>query len=137
MTIKYLKIILAFIITTAIMCVVNFVGQIVLIFVDIVSRMESSSALTLVLWFVTGVFASIFTEAAAGIFLKKEDITYPLLHTPILIISIMAVVLAIVLLFMGEFVADNEEFTLLFSNGFVFLSYFLGTGGFSYIGRTL
>ncbi len=119
------------------MCVVNFMAQIALIFMDVVSRLESSSALTLVLWFVTGVFGAIFTEAAAGMFIKKEDITYPLVHTPIFIASIVAVVLAVVLLLMGEFVVDNVEFTLLFSNGFVFLSYFLGTGGFSFIGRKL
>lgn len=137
MTIKYFKIILAFIITTSIMCVLNFIAQIALIFLSLVSRLESSSALTLVLWFVTGVFGAIFTEAAAGMFLKKEDITYPLVHTPIFMVSIVAVVLAVVLLLMGEFVADPAEFTLLFSNGFVFLSYFVGTGGFSFIGRKL
>ena len=119
------------------MCVVNFIAQIALIFMDVVSRLESSSALTLVLWFVTGVFSAIFTEATAGMFMKKEEITYPLVHYPILIISILMIVLAVVLMLMGELEADNVEFTLLFSNGFVFLSYFLGTGGFSFIGRKL
>ncbi len=119
------------------MCVVNFVAQIALIFMDVVSRLESSAALTQVLWFVTGVFGSIFTEATAGMFLKKEEITYHLVHYPILIISIVAIALAVVLMSMGEFVADPVEFTLIFSNGFVFLSYFLGAGGFSFIGRKL
>jgi len=119
------------------MCVVNFIAQIALIFMDVVSRLESSSALTLVLWFVTGVFGAIFTEATAGIFMKKEEITYPLVHYPILIVSILMIVLAVVLMLTGELEADNVEFTLLFSNGFVFLSYFLGTGGFSFIGTRL
>jgi hypothetical protein len=137
MTVKYFKIILSFIITTSIMCVVNFIAQIALIFMDVVSRLESSSALTLVLWFVTGVFGAIFTEATAGMFMKKEEITYSLVHYPILIISMMMIVLAVVLMLMGELEADNVEFTLIFSNGFVSLSYFLGAGGFSFIARKL
>ncbi len=137
MTKKYFFVVLSFFITTGIFCVINFVAQIVLIFVDTVSRWESSSLLTLVLWFVTGVFASILTEAAASVFIAKEEITYPLLHTPILIMSIIAIVLAIVLMFMGELEADNVEFTLLFSNGYVFISYFIGTGAFSWIARKL
>lgn len=137
MTKKYLLIVLSFLITTLIFCVINFVAQIILIFVDVVSRWESSALLTLVLWFVTGVFSSIFTEAAASMFIAKEEITYPLLHTPILITSIIAIALGVLLMFMGELEADNVEFTLLLSNGYVFISYFVGTGAFSWIARKL
>jgi len=137
MTIKYLKIVLAFIITTMIMCVVNFIAQLALIFMSVVSRLEPSSALVLVLWFVTGVFSAIFTEATAGMFMKKEEITYPLVHYPIFIVSLLMIMLAVVLMLMGELETNNVEFTLLFSNGFVFISYFLGTGGFSFIGKKL
>jgi H+/Cl- antiporter ClcA len=136
-TINHLKIILAFIITTFIMCVVNFIGQIVLIFIDVVSRMESSSALTIVLWIVTGVFAAIFTQATAEQFIAKKEITYRLVHWPILIISMVAIVIAVVLMIQGEFISDPADYTLLFSNGFTFISYFLGTGGFAFIGRKL
>lgn len=137
MTINHLKIILAFMITTFILCVVNFIVQIALIFIDVVSRMETSSALTIVLWIVTGVFGAIFTEATAELFIDKKEITYPLVHGPILIVSIAAIILAVVLMIQGEFISDPADFTLLFSNGFVFISYFLGTGGFAFIGRKL
>lgn len=130
-------IVLSFIITTTVMCVVNFIAQIVFIFIDLVSRLDASSLYVIALWFVTGVFASVFTEAVASIFIEKEEITYPLLHTPILITSIIAIIVAIVLMLMGELESDHVEFTLLFSNGYVFISYFVGTGGFSWIGRKL
>lgn len=137
MTLNHLKIILAFMITTFILCVVNFIAQIALIFIDVVSRMETSSALTIVLWIVTGVFGAIFTGATAELFIDKKEITYRLVHEPILIVSIVAIILAAVLMIQGEFIADPADFTLLFSNGFVFISYFLGTGGFAFIGRRL
>ncbi len=119
------------------MSVLNFVAQVVLIFLDVISRWESSAALILVLWFVTGVFSALFTEATAALFMDKKEITYRLIHTPILIISIIAIMLAVVLMLRGEFIHDPSEFTLLFSNGFVFISYFLGTGGFAFIGRKM
>ncbi len=137
MTINNLKIVLAFIMTTVIMCAINFIAQIVLIFTDIVSRMETSSALAIVLWMVTGVFAAIFTEAAAELFIDKKDITYRLIHTPVLVVYIIAIVLAVILMLQGEFMSDPSDFTLLLSNGFVFISYFFGTAGMAFIGRKL
>jgi hypothetical protein len=136
-TVKHFYIVLSFIITTLIMGVVNFVAQVVLIFLDVISRWESSSALIIVLWIVTGVFSAIFTEATAALFLDKKEITYRLVHSPILIVSIVAIALAVVFMLQGEFIHDTSEFTLLLSNGFVFISYFLGTGGFAFIGRKL
>ena len=102
---------------------------------DVVSQFEASSMLTIMLWLVTGVFGAIFTEAAAGLFLDKKEITYPLIHTPVLTVSIVMIILAGVMMSLGEFVSDPSDFTLLFSNGFVFISYFLGAGGFAFIGR--
>lgn len=134
---RYLKIVLAFIITTTAMCVVNFIAQVLLIFVDIISQWESSAALIIVLWIVTGVFAAIFTEATAALFMNKEEITYQVVHYPVLITSIVCIGLAIGVMLNGEFMSDPSEFTLLFSNGFVFLSYFFGSAAMSFIARKL
>jgi H+/Cl- antiporter ClcA len=119
------------------MCVINFVAQIALIFLDIVSRMETSSALTIVLWIVTGVFGAIFTQATAELFLDKKEITYKLVNVPILGVSIVAISVAIIFMVQGEFMNDPSDFTLFFSNGFVFISYFLGTGGMALIAKKL
>ncbi len=135
--IKYIKIVLAFLITTIIMGAVNFVAQIALLFMDLLSRWESSSALIVVLWIVTGVFASIFTEAVAGLFLNKKEITYRLIHYPVLVVYVIAIVMALVFMFQGHFISDIAEYTLLFSNGFVFISYFFGAAAMSFIGRNL
>lgn len=137
MMIKFFKIVFAFLITTMIMSAVNFVAQIALIFMDLLSRWESSSALIVVLWIVTGVFASIFTEGIAGLFINKKEITYRLVHYPVLVVSVMAMVMALVFMFQGHFISDVAEYTLLFSNGFVFVSYFLGAAVMSFIGRNL
>jgi glucan phosphoethanolaminetransferase (alkaline phosphatase superfamily) len=134
---RYLKIILAFAITTAVMCVLNFVAQIVLIFIDIISRWESSSALTIVLWIVTGVFGAVFTGLTATLFLPEKEITYRLTYNPVMIVSIVAIALAVALMVHGDFIEDVDDFTLFFSNGFVFVSYFIGSGGFALIGRNL
>lgn len=137
MMVKYFKITVAFMITTAIMSAVNFIAQIALIFLDLVSRLESSSALIIVLWIVTGVFAAIFTEAVAGLLMEKKDITYQIVFNPVLTVSVAAMILALVFMFQGEFIADPSEFTLLFSNGYVFISYFFGAAAMSFIGRKL
>jgi hypothetical protein len=134
---KYFKIVLAFLITTAIMGVFNFIAQIVFIFLDLVSRWESSSALILVLWIVTGVFAAIYTEAVAGLLMEKKDITYRIVYTPVLIVSIAAMVVASILMFQEGFTSDPSEFTLLLNNGLNFISYFFGAAGMSLIGRKL
>lgn len=135
--IRNLKILLAFAITTFVMCVLNFIAQIVLIFMDAVSRWESSSALTIVLWLVTGVFGAVFTGLTATLFLTKNEITYRLTYNMVSITSAVAIALAVVLMVRGEFMADVDDFTLFFSNGFVFVSYFIGSGGFALVGRNL
>ncbi len=133
----HLKIFLAFLISTFVLCVLNFIAQIALIFIDIISRWESTSALTIVLWIVTGVFGAIFTESAAGLFINKNQISYRLIHTPVLFVSLAAILLAVFLMVQGEFIADPSEFTLLFSNGIVFISYFIGSAGFAFLARKL
>jgi hypothetical protein len=69
--------------------------------------------------------------------MEKKDISYQLVHYPVLMVSTAAIVMALVLMFQGEFIADPSEFTLLFSNGFVFISYFFGAAAMSFIGRKL
>jgi hypothetical protein len=134
---NYLKIALAFVITTVLMCIANFITQIVLIFIDVVSRWESSSALTIVLWIVTGVFGAVFTQSTATLFLNEKTIKYRLTYTTVLIISLVCIAGTVVLMVHGEFMEDPRDYTLFFSNGFVFVSYFIGTGGFAWIGRKL
>lgn len=67
---KSLLAIVSFAIAMAAACVVNFLMQVAAIFLDVVTRLESSSAFIIALWFVTGVFTTVMTvggmEGIAG-----------------------------------------------------------------------
>ncbi|MBS1507313.1 MAG: hypothetical protein JSS79_11765 [Bacteroidetes bacterium] len=134
---KSLKLFLSFVITTVVMCVVNFIAQIALIFIDAVSRWESSSALTVVLWIVTGVFGAVFTGLTATLFLPEKEITYRNTYNVVAVVSVIAITAAVALMLNGDFIEDADDFTLFFSNGIVFVSYFIGSGGFALVGRNL
>jgi hypothetical protein len=131
-------ILLSFIITIVILCVVNYVFQIAVIFLDIISRrLNSSAAYVIVLWLVTGVFTTVFTEGVAEQLAGKEHSSYKNVGTVVLITSCLALVFSISLLLAGEFRHDPEEFSLLLSNGYVFTAFFAGTAAMALVFRKL
>ena len=129
--------ILAFIVAIIAVSIVSYILQIAVIFLDIVSRLSSSSAFVIVLWIVTGVFGAVFAVSGAEQFLGKENFTHKLSGNTILIVSLLAITFAIVMLSKGEFKHNPSEFSLLLSNGYVFLSFFVGAGGMAAILRNL
>lgn len=129
---------LAFILMTVAVCIVNYILQIIIIFMDIFSRrLEESVAYIIVLWLVTGIFGSVFTTGLAEHLVKKENFTYKVSGNTILVISILAIIPAIVIMSKGHFMYNPKEFTLLLSNGYVWVAYFAGAGGMAAILRNL
>lgn len=128
---------LAFVAGTIMVCIANFVLQIILIFTDIVTRMESSSLLVIVLWIVTGVFGALFTVGVAEQFIGKQPDLYARAGTTVLLLSVAAILFALFFLSRGLFRRDPKEFSLLFSNGYVFISYFSGAAGMSLLLRKM
>jgi magnesium-transporting ATPase (P-type) len=105
---------------------------------DIFSRrLEESVAYIIVLWLVTGVFGSVFTTGLAEYLVKKENFTYKISGNTILLISVVAIIPAIVIMSRGNFLYNPKEFTLLLSNGYVWVSYFVGAGTMAAILRNL
>jgi hypothetical protein len=90
-----------------------------------------------VLWIVTGVFAAIFTEGVVEYFLDKKEITNRVVYYPVLVLSIAAIIVTLIMLFQDEYIGDPSEFTLLLSNGIVFISCFFGTATLSFIATKL
>lgn len=119
---------LSFALATVAVCIANFILQFVLIFVDIVSRMDSSSLMIIVLWLVTGVFGAVITVSLAEQFLGKGQFTYKLSGITVTVVSAIAIVAAILLFGKSYFNRSASDFSLLFSNGYVFISYFAGAG---------
>jgi uncharacterized membrane protein YsdA (DUF1294 family) len=129
---------LAFMLITVAVCIVNYILQIIIIFMDIFSRrLEESVAYIIVLWLVTGIFGSVFTTGLAEHLVKKENFTYKVSGNTILVISILAIIPAIVIMSKGHFMHNPKEFTLLLSNGYVWVAYFAGAGGMAAILRNL
>ena len=71
-------------------CVVNFVMQIGMIFLDVLTRLESSSGAILTLWFVTGVFTAVVGVGE----LDKPPGNGRFGGTVVLVLSIVAVALS-------------------------------------------
>ena len=130
--------ILAFFLVTIGICIINYILQIIILFMDLFSRrLEESSLYVIVLWLVTGVFAAVFTGSLAEHLVKKENFTYKLTGNTMMILSVIAIVPVIVIMINGGFMKDPKEFTLLLSNGFVWVSYFTGAGVMAAILRKL
>ena len=126
---KLLYTVLSFLLVCIGVCIINFVLQIVGIFLDVFSRhYESSSAFIIVLWLVTGVFGAVFTFGVAEAFLGKSTYSSQFTAITVIVISLIAIVGAIILLSKGEFNHSPSEYSLILSNGYVFASYFLGCG---------
>jgi len=117
--------------------IANYVLQIAVIFLDVVTRLSSTSAFVIVLWVVTGVFGAVFTVSGAEHFLGKANFSYKFTGNTIIIISLLAIIFAIIMLSKGEFKGSPSEFSLLLSNGYVFLSFFAGSAGMAAILRNL
>lgn len=130
--------ILAFVIMTVVIGIVNYILQIIVIFMDLFSRrLQESSLYVIVLWLVTGVFATVFAASLAEHLVKKENFTYKLTGNTLLLLCVVAVVPVIIIMINGDFMHDPKEFTLLLSNGFVWVSYFTGAGAMAAILRNL
>lgn len=130
--------VLAFFLVTIAISIANYILQVIIIFMDIFSRrIAESSAYIIVLWLVTGIFAAVFTTGLAEQLVKKENFNYKFTGNTILLVSILAIIPAILLMSMGDFMHDPKEFTLLLSNGFVWVSYFVGAGAMAAIFRNL
>jgi hypothetical protein len=130
--------VLAFLIITVAVCIANYVLQILIIFMDIFSRrLEESVAYVIILWLVTGVFAAVFTIGLAEYFVKKENFTYKVSGNIILLVSLLAIIPVIMIMSRGDFMYNPKEFTLLLSNGYVWISYFVGAGTMAAVLRNL
>lgn len=134
---RIFQIILAFALGTFAVCIANFVLQFLLIFVDIISRMDASSAMVIVLWLVTGVFGAVFSLSIAEQVTVKSGFTHKETGTVMLLISLLAIGLAIMFFDKGLFRRSASDFSLLFSNAWVFIAYFTGAGGMSLVLRKL
>ena len=128
---------LSFFIATVLVCIANFILQVILIFTDIMTRLNSSSAMVIVLWIVTGVFGAVFTIAAAEQLAGKQKEIYAQAGNVVLVVSLLAIAFAVFFLSRGLFRRDPKEFSLLFSNGYVFISYFSGAAAMALILRKL
>ena len=121
--------VLAFFLSTAAVCIANYLLQIIIIFMDILSRrIAESSVYIIILWLVTGVFGAVFTTGLAEQLVKKESFTYRISGNTILTISVLAIIPAILIISKGGFMHDPKEFSLLLSNGYVWIAYFTGAG---------
>lgn len=128
---RILRVLLSFVLAMAAACVANFVLQIAMVFLDVLTRLESSSAAILVLWFVTGVFTTVF---AVG------DLDVPPGNgrfggTVVLVLSIAAIVVSIVLATNGCPGGDPLEFSLMFTNVWVVIAFFAGAGAMAFVLR--
>ena len=117
----------------AALCCVNFVAQIALLFVDLLSRLDSSSAAILALWFVTGVFTTVLTVGDPD-------------HTPdhsrfsgnvLLGLALLAIALSIVWGATLGGGGDPLEFSLMFTNVWVVIAFFAGSGAMAWVFRQL
>ena len=130
--------VLSFAMMTVVIGIVNYILQLIIIFMDLLSRrLQESNLYVIVLWLVTGVFAAVFTASLAEHLVKKENFTYKLTGNILLLLSVLAVVPAVIIMINGDFMHDPKEFTLLLSNGFVWVAYFTGAGAMAAILRNL
>jgi hypothetical protein len=113
------------------LCVVNFLAQIAMIFLDVVTRLDSSSAAILALWFVTGVFTTIFAVGE----LDRPPGNGFFRATVVCALAIIALGIAIVFAATGRHGGDPLEFSLMFTNVWVVIAHFLGAGAMALVLR--
>lgn len=129
--------VLAFAAVMVATCILNFLLQLAFIFFDLISRRDASSAYIIALWVVTGVFTTVLAAGLAEQFLGKENFSYKQTGFIFIVISAAAAAFAVVLLAAGHFRHNPQEFSLIFSNGYVFLSFFIGAGAMALVMRKL
>lgn len=117
--------------------IANYLLQIAFVFLDIITRLSSTSAYIIVLWIVTGVFGAVFAFSGAEYFLGKDNFSHKFTGNTIMVVSLIAIVFAVIMLSRGEFKGNPSEFSLLLSNGYVFLSFFAGSAAMAAILRNL
>lgn len=117
----------------AALCCVNFLAQIALIFVDLLSRLDSSSAAILALWFVTGVFTTVFALGDPDLSPDHARFGGNLL----LAISLAAIGFAIAWATTLGPGGDPLEFSLMFTNAWVVIVFFAGSGAMAWVFRNL
>ncbi len=137
LTKKIFYTLISFLVSIIFVCVANYLFQILVIFLDIVTRLSSSSAYIIVLWIVTGAFAAVFTISGVEYLIGKNHFSYKLTGNIILILSLLMISAATILLVNGHFKRNPSEFSLLLSNGYVFISFFSGAGIMAAILRNL
>ncbi len=128
---RILRVLVSFALTMAAACVANFVLQIGMIFLDVLTRLESSSAAILALWFVTGVFTTVVGVGD----LDKPPGNGRFGSTVVLVLSVIAVVVSIVLAIKGWLGGDPLEFSLMFTNVWVVIAFFVGSGAMAAVVR--
>lgn len=129
--VRVLRTLLRFAVVMAAMCVVNFTAQIAMIFADVLTRLDSSSAAMLALWFVTGVFTTVF---AVGELDQPPD-NARFRGTVLLVLSVLAIAASIWLACTDNVGGDPLEFSLMFTNVWVVIAFFFGTGAMGYVMR--
>ena len=122
---------LAFAVATAAACGVNFIAQVAMIVLDVLTRLESSSAAIVALWFVTGVFTTVFAVGD----LEQPPGQARLRARVVLGASAAAVVSSIVAACLGCPGGDPLEFSLLFTNVWVVIAFYVGTGAMALVLR--
>lgn len=131
MTGRTLHTIGVFLLWLAAMCVVNFVAQVAMIFVDLLTRLDSSSAAILALWFVTGVFHTVFTVGD----LEQPPGNARFRALVVLVLSVVAVAASIAAWSFGCPGGDPLEFSLMFTNVWVVIAHFTGAGAMAFVLR--
>jgi uncharacterized membrane protein YGL010W len=118
-------------------CVANFVLQLGLIFVDVLTRLEESAAMVLASWFVTGVFTTVFAIGWHEQFVGKEHFRWRTSGNVALLISALVLAVTIVLICRGWSWRDPQDWSLLTENPWNVVACFTGSGGMAAVGRTL
>lgn len=128
---RILRLLVSFALWMAALCVANFVAQVAMVFLDVLTRLDSSSLAILVLWFVTGVFTTIFAVGE----LDRPPGNGLFGATVVGALAIAALTVAIVLLATGHHGGDPLEFSLMFTNVRVVIAFFAGAGAMAFVLR--
>lgn len=128
---RTLRVVLSFALTMVAACVVNFVLQLGMIFLDVLTRLDSSSGAILALWFVTGVFTTVIGIGEWD----RPPGNARFAGTVVLALSVVAVAVSVALAVTGSCGGDPLEFSLMFTNVWVVLAFFVGAGAMAWVMR--
>ena len=134
---KILYLVLALVMAIVITGILNFLLQLLIALIDPIMRISASGLYVVVLWIVTGIFCSVLTFSLAEPMLGKENADSKFIARVIIIISIIMIVFSLYLIYDQNMGLPVSEFSLLFSNPYILLSFFIGVAGMSFILRRL